>query len=97
MQALRARLDPGSKVLAAQDLRHAIQKDDESVADYILRVERCFQRAYGRDNLSAETREAILYGQLQGGLKFSIMKSPSVSGSQSYGELRMAAKNEKSA
>lgn len=94
VQALWARLDPGSKVLAAQDLRHAIQKDDESVADYILRVERCFQRAYGRDNLSAETREAILYGQVQGGLKFSIMKSPSVSGSQSYNELRMAAKNE---
>ena len=51
-QALHARLDPGSKVLAAQDFRHAIQKDDESIADFIRRMERCFQVAYGRDNLS---------------------------------------------
>ena len=51
-QALHARLDPGSKVLAAQDFRHAIQKDDESVADFVRRMERCFQVAYGRDNLS---------------------------------------------
>ena len=94
VQALRARLDPGSKVLAAQDLRHAIQKDDELVADYILRVERCFQRAYGQDNMSVETREAILYGQLQDGLKLNLMKSPSVSGSRSYTELKMSAKNE---
>jgi len=31
IQALRIRLDPGSKVLATQDFRHAIQKDEESV------------------------------------------------------------------
>ena len=80
VQALRTRLDPGSKVLAAQDFRHAVQKDEEPVSDYIQRVERCFQIAYGRDNFSAETREAILFGQLQDGLKFGIMKSPAVSG-----------------
>ena len=28
-QALQARLDPGNRVLAAQDFRHAIQRDDE--------------------------------------------------------------------
>ena len=57
-------------------------------------MERCFQVAYGRDNLSVETRETILFGQLQEGLRFNIVKSPSVSGSQSYKELCMAAKNE---
>ena len=92
--ALRTRLDPGSKVIAAQDFRHAIQKDEESVSDFIRRMERCFQVAYGRDNLSVETRETILFGQLQEGLRFNIVKSPSVSGSQSYKELCMAAKNE---
>lgn len=92
--ALCARLDPGSKILAAQDFRHSMQKDDESVADFVRRMERFFQTAYGRDNLSVETRETILYSQLQEGLKYSIVKSPSVSGCQSYKELCMAAKNE---
>lgn len=94
VQALRSRLDPGSKVLAAQDLRHAFQGENESVSDYILRVERCYQRAYGRDNLSVETREAILFGQLQDGMKFTLMQSPAVSGSQSYKDLCMTSRNE---
>lgn len=46
-QALRVRLDPGSQVLAAQDFRHAIQRDDEPVSDCVRRIERCFQVAYG--------------------------------------------------
>ena len=33
--ALRSRLDPGSRALAAQDFRHASQREKESVADYI--------------------------------------------------------------
>ena len=90
-QALHARLDPGSKVLAA---RHAVQKDDESVVDFVRRMERCFQVAYGTDNLSRETRETVYFGQLQEGLKYGIVKSPSVSGCQSYKELCMAAENE---
>ena len=93
-QALRIRLDPGNRVLAAQDFRHAMQKDGESVADYVRRLERYFQIAYGRDKLSMETKETILFGQLQEGLSYDIMKSPSVSGSQSYKELCMAAKHE---
>ncbi len=32
-QALRTRLDPGNRVLAAQDFRHAIQREGETVAD----------------------------------------------------------------
>ena len=91
-QALHLRLDPGSRVLAAQDFRHAVQRENEPVADFVRRVERCFQLAYGHDKLSRETRETILYGQLQEGLRYSIIKS--LSGSQSYKDLCMAAKNE---
>ena len=36
----------------------------------------------------------LLYGQLQEGLSYSLMESPSVSGAQSYHELCIAAKNE---
>ena len=91
---LRERLDPGSKVLAGQDFRHARQNEGELVSEYIRRLERAFQIAFGRDRMSTETRDAILYGQLQEGLRVSLMKSPSVSGALSYKELCMAAKNE---
>lgn len=93
-QALRIRLDPGNRVLAAQDFRRAMQKDGESVADYVRRLECYFQIAYGRDKLSIETKETILFGQLQEGLSYDIMKSPSVSDSQSYKELCIAAEHE---
>ena len=43
--ALRERLDPGSR---SQDFRHA------PVGNFILRLERIFRSAYGRDNLSEE-------------------------------------------
>ena len=33
--ALHTRLDPGNKVLAAQDFRHTIQEEKEIVADFI--------------------------------------------------------------
>ena len=36
----------------------------------------------------------LLYGQLQEGLSFSLIESPSVSSAQSYGELCIAAKKE---
>ena len=50
--------------------------------------------AYGCDKLGKEAREALLHGQLQEGLKMELMKSPSVSGAQSYSNLCLAAKNE---
>lgn len=43
IQALRIQLDPGNRVLAAQDFRQAVQKDGKSVADYVRRLERYFQ------------------------------------------------------
>ena len=53
-----------------------------------------YQIAFGRENLSAETRDTLLYGQLQEGLSYSLIESPSVSGAQSYRELCIAAKKE---
>ena len=52
---------------AVQDFRHACQQDNEIVTDYIWRLERCHQLAYGKDKLSSETKEAILFGPLQAG------------------------------
>ena len=92
--ALRTRLDPGNKVLAAQDFRHTTQKDTEPVPDFIRRLERTFRIAYSRDNLSVETRDVLLYGQLQDGLKPDLMHNPAVSGALTYQELCMAARNE---
>ena len=67
-----------------QDFHHACQKDNEMVTDYIRRLEWCYQLAYSRDKLSSETKEDILFGQLQAGLSYQIVKSPAISGSQSY-------------
>ena len=59
VQSLKSRLDPGSKTLAAQDFRHTVQSDSESVADYICRLERNFRIAYGRDGISTEARHQV--------------------------------------
>lgn len=93
-RALKNRLDPGAKTLAAQDFRHASQHESESVGEFIRRLERIFQIAYGGDPMSAETRDTLLHGQLQEGLKYEILKGPAVSGAQSYTGLCLAAKNE---
>ena len=39
VQALKVRLDPGAKTLAAQDFRHARQHSAESVGEFIRRLE----------------------------------------------------------
>ena len=93
--ALRMRLDPGNKTLAAFDFRHITQKETESVSDFIRRLERTFQIAFGRDPISAETRDVLLYGKLQDGLRIDLVsRAPAISGAQSYQELCIAAKNE---
>ncbi len=93
-EALRARLDPGSKAMAAQDFRHTTQPSEEDVASYIRRLERMFRIAYGRDGLTAETRDALLYSQLHEGLRYELMCAPAVSGAQAYLPLCVAAKSE---
>ena len=94
VKALRSRLEPRDRALAAQDFRHATQKKSEMVADYIRRMERAFQLAYGRDGMLRETRETMLLTQLQEGLLYRLVKSPAVSGARTYAELCLAAKNE---
>ena len=94
IQALKSRLEPGVRALAAQDFRHLAQSDGEAVSDFLCRLERTFQLAYGRDHMSEETRSTLMYYQLQEGLSYSLMKSPAVSGARNYTELSLAAKNE---
>ena len=53
-----------------------------------------FRIAYGRDGISAEARDALLYGQLHEGLRYEIMKVPGVSGIDSNSALCIAAKSE---
>ena len=64
------------------------------MSTYIRRLERTFRVAYGRDGLKAETRDALLHGQLHEGLRIDIMRGPAVSGARSYLDLCVAAKNE---
>ena len=93
-QAMLSRLDVGGKTLAAQEFRHTLHQERESVSDFIRKIERTFQIAYGGDNMSKETRDTLLHGQVQEGLRDEIMRSPSVSGAQTYKELCLASKNE---
>ena len=92
--ALHDRLDTNNRVLAAQDFRHTIQRPTESVAEYIRRIEQTYRTAYGRDRMSSETRDTLLYSQLQEGLRYDLMQAPAVSGAQGYQQLCIAARNE---
>ena len=94
VETLRERLDPVNRVVVAQDFRHATQGESESVEDFMCRLERLFQIAYGRDGLNADARETLLYGQLQDGLKYELIRSSTVSGAQSYQQLCLCAKAE---
>ena len=92
--ALQNRLDPNSRVLAAQEFRHAVQRTGEPVSEYIRRLEQTYRRAYGRDKMSSETRDTLLFSQLQEGLQYELVKAPAVSGAQGYQQLCLAARNE---
>ena len=94
VKSLSSRLDPVDRVLAGQDFRHAMQEGSESVADFVRRLERLFQIAYGREGLTVQTRDTLLYSQLQEGLRYNLIKSPAVSGADSYKQLCIAAKHE---
>ena len=53
-----------------------------------------FRTAYGRDEMSTETREVILYTQMHAGLKYSLIESPAVSRATDYKQLCLSARNE---
>ena len=55
VKSLRTRLGVGARAYAAQDFRHSLQEENESVANFIQRLERTFVLAYGRDDLTQET------------------------------------------
>ena len=80
--------------MAAPDFRHLMEKDNEKVTDSINRLEWTFRLAYGHNNLLPETRDALLFAQMQEGLRYSLMESPAVSGATSYQSLWVAAKSE---
>ena len=81
------RLDPGIQTLAALDFRHASQKPTETVSDFVRCLEEIFQIGFGREKLSTETRDMLLYGLLQEGLLYTLIESPTVSGAQNHKEL----------
>ena len=93
-QLMQAKMDPDNKAIAAQDFRHTVQEENELVIDFIRCLERTFRRTYGGDILSNETKDALLYEQLQEGLSYNLMKSPAVSGAKGYQELCQAAKSD---
>lgn len=94
VEALHLHLDPGSRNLVAQYFRHTSQADEEKVADFIRRLERTFNVAYGREGMSVETHDTLLHGQFQDGLKHELKRAAAVSGAQSYKELCLTAWNE---
>ena len=53
-----------------------------------------FRIAFGRDPMSNESCDTLLYCQLQEGLCYELMRGPAVSGATEYQELCVAAKNE---
>ena len=64
------------------------------MSDFIGHLEQIFQIGFGRKHLSHETRDMLLYGQLQEGLLYTLVESPAVSGAQKYKELCVVAKRE---
>ena len=94
VKALREKLDTGNQTFAALDFHHTSQQSSESVSDYITTLEKVFQTGFGCEHLSIETREILLYGQLQEGLLYTLLESPSISGAQNYKELCLAARRE---
>ena len=94
VQVLKERVGTGQRALAAQDFRHLHQRDNETVGDFIGRLDRIFQLAYGADVMAEETQLRLLQGQLQEGLRDKILESPTVVGSLDYTALCLAAKNE---
>ena len=84
IRTLKERLDHGNQALTALDFRHTSQQPDECVSNFIGQLEDVFQTGFRRERLSNETREMLLYGQLQEGLLLTLMESPAVSGAQDY-------------
>lgn len=67
------------------------RSEDENESAFIRRLERAFHVPYGDDQLKSETRDMLLYGQLQEGLLRSLMRGANVSSAlHIQGLLRMS-------
>lgn len=82
------------RTMAAQDFCHCSQGESESVSDFIRRLERTFRLANGYDKMAVETRDTLLFGKPQEGLRQHLMEAPAVLGSATYAVLCQAAKTE---
>ena len=94
IKVLQNRLEHGNSTIAAQEFRHLYQDKKETVSKFISRLERTFRIAHGKARVSIESKEALLYGQLQEGLRYKLIESPAVSGAADYKSLCVAARNE---
>ena len=81
-------------VLLHPESQSTKKKVSEKVNDFIRRIKKTFRRAYGHDLMLSETRDALLYAQLQEDLKYELMKALSVSGALSYQALCIVSKSE---
>jgi len=61
--------------MAAQEFQHLSQEVNESVSEFIIKLERTFRTAYRKSRMTLESKEALLHGQMQEGL---LLKSCSV-------------------
>ena len=64
------------------------------MSKFISWLERTFRIAHGKTRMPIESKEALLYGQLQEGLLYRLIESPAVSGAADYKSLCVAARNE---
>ena len=62
--AMKNRLQVSSKTLGARNFRYLTQGSEGSVADYALRLQKTFRRAYNKDPMGEETRNVLPYVQL---------------------------------
>ena len=84
-----AKLDGRTPLLAAHDFRSIHQRANESVSDYIRRLEEAYRATY--PNLKSESRDCLLFYQMQEGLLDQLARAPQVSGALSYTQLCQAA------
>ena len=80
--------------MAALDFRHFSQQMNEPVVDFIGRLEQEFQKGFGHERMSKETRDTVVYLQLQESLLLSLQELPAVSDAQTYKEMCIAARRE---
>ena len=90
VEALRARLDRRNPAIAAREFRSLLQAENESFLDFARRLESGYRMAHGTE-LTRETRDFLLFYQLQDGLLETVAQSPQVGVASTYQQLLDAA------